>query len=120
MLSFVIISFFVSLFFILLTYYATKTIRNYPTCKKLDKEINRLLDEGVKFTNIREYDGFVDLAHLKNIWIYNYPYALGNCYDITKGKKYMPSRLTCKRLKDELSKVLDKVRLGTIGEYDYG
>lgn len=120
MISFVIISFFVILFFIWLTYYATKTIRNYPYSRKLDKEINRLLDEDVKFTNIREYDGFVDLRYLKNIWIYNYPYALGNCYDITKGKKCMPSRRTCKRLKAELSKVLDKVRLHYIGEYDYG
>jgi hypothetical protein len=94
--------------------------RNYPYSKKLDKEINRLLDGGVKFTNIREYDGFVDLGHLKDIWIYNYPYAIGNCYDITTGKKCMPSRRTCKRLKEELTKVLDGVRLNTIGEYDYG
>lgn len=120
MISFVAISFIVILFFIWLTYYATKAIRNYPFSKKLDKEINRLLDKGVKFTNIREYEGLVDLGHLKNIWIYNYPYALGNCYDISKGKKCMPSRRTCERLKEELSKVLDKVRLETIGEYDYG
>jgi hypothetical protein len=119
-----VISFIVILFFIWLFYFAAVTIReeirNYPYSRKLDKEINRLLDEGVKFTNIREYYGFVDLGHLKNIWIYNYPYALGNCYDITKGKKCMPSRRTCKRLKKELSKVLDKVRLHYIGEYDYG
>lgn len=124
MLSFVIIFFIVILFFIWLFYFAAVTIRqeirNYPYSKKLDKEINRLLDEDVKFTNIREYDGFVDLGHLKNIWIHNYPYALGNCYDISKGKKYMPSRRTCERLKAELSKVLDKVRLNTIGDKEYG
>jgi hypothetical protein len=115
MISFVIISFFVILFFIWMTYSATVTIKeeNYPYSKRLDKEINRLLDKGVKFTNIREYEGFVDLGHLKNIWIYNYPYALGNCYDISKDKKCMPSRRTCERLKAELSKVLDKVRLHT-------
>jgi len=94
--------------------------RNYPYSKKLDKEINRLLNKNVKFSNIREYECFVDLGHLKNIYIYNYPYALGNCYDITKGKKCMPSRLTCKRLKAELSKVLDKVRLHYMGVYEYG
>jgi single-strand DNA-binding protein len=90
MLNFMVISFIVILFFIWLFYFAAVTIReeirNYPYSKKLDKEINKLLDEGVKFTNIREYEGFVNLGHLKNIWIYNYPYALGNCYDISKGK----------------------------------
>lgn len=103
--------------------------RNYPYSRKLDKEINKLLDAGVKFTNIREYDGLVDLGHIEDIWIYNYPYALGNCYNITVcngvslqyiGKKCMPSRLTCKRLKEELNKVLDKIRLNTIGVKEYG
>ena len=93
--------------------------RNYPYSKKLDIEINNLLDAGGKFTNIREYDGYVDLGHLNNIWIYHYPYALGHCYDITKGKECMPSRLTCKRLKEELSKVLDKVRLDYMGVTEY-
>ncbi len=120
MINFVIISCVGTLYIIGITYYATKAIRNYPYSKKLEKEINRLLDKGVKFTNIREYDGFVDLGHLKNIWIYNYPYALGNCYDISKGKKCMPSRLTCKRLKAELTKVLDKVRLHYMGVREYG
>lgn len=129
MINFVVISCISVLCVIGLTYYATATIRNYPYSKKLDKEINRLLDEGVKFTNIREYEGFVDLGHLKDIWIYNYPYALGNCYNITEcngvslqyiGKKRMPSRRTCKRLKAELSKVLDRVRLETIGDKEYG
>ena len=120
MLSFVAISFIFILFFMWMTWYAMAPIRNYPYSIKLDKEINKLLDGGVKFTNIREYEGFVDLGHLKNIWIYNYPDALGNCYDISKGKKCMPSRLTCKRLKAELTKVLDKVRLHYMGVREYG
>lgn len=119
MLSFVMLSC-LGVFMICIAYYAKATIRNYPYSSKLDKEINRLLDGGVKFANIREYDGLVDLGYLKDIWIYNYPYALGNCYDITKGKKCMPSRRTCERLKAELSKVLDKVRLNTIGVKEYG
>jgi len=104
-------------------------LRQYPYSPKLDKEINRLLDEGIKFTNIREYEGFVNLGHIEDIWICHYPYALGNCYNITEcngvslqyiSKKCMPSRLTCKRLKAELTKVLDKVRLHYMGVYDYG
>ncbi len=102
-------------------------LRQYPYSSKLDKEINKLLDKCVKFTNLRE--GFVDLGHIEYIWIYHYPYAFGNCYNITIcngvslqyiGNKRMPSRLTCKRLKKELIKVIDKVRLNDMGVKEYG
>ena len=56
--------------------------------KPLDKAINQLLDQGIRFTNISEC--YADLGHIR-VWIANYPYAFCRLRD------YMPSRLTCQR-----------------------
>ena len=79
-------------------------IRIYPTSKKLDIQINSMLDKGIKFTNVREYEGLVNLCTIHYIWIYDYPFSFGKCYHIATGEWCMPSRLTCKRLKKELTK----------------
>jgi hypothetical protein len=73
-------------------------ITQYPYCPFLDKKINDFLDQGIKFTNINEYNA--DLGNLTSIWIGNYPYAFGYLYWYGKS---MPSRLTVKRMKRVLA-----------------
>ena len=63
----------------------------------LDKEINKLLDDGVMFTNISEYTA--DLGHLKNLWI-----SGAECF--CRMNNYMPSRLTIQRAKKVFKKSL--------------
>ncbi len=86
--------------------------RNYPTSRNYNITLNRLLDKGVKFTNIDIEKGYADLGDtlntLKRIHIASYPYAFC-CYTVGVDTKrnipettYMPSRLTCKRVKKVL------------------
>ena len=72
--------------------------RNYPTSRKLDIEINRLLDKGVKFTNITSL--YADLDWLEGLYIKGYPYTF--CHYTPGEDTYMPTRLTCKRVKKVL------------------
>ncbi len=72
-------------------------LTQYPYCARLDKEINRLLDEGVKFTNIGWYTA--DLGHLEDIWISGYPFSYGKLWE---QYYYQPSRLTMKRMQKVL------------------
>lgn len=79
--------------------------RNFPTGKNYDIAINRLLDKGIKFTNI--LGDYADLGWLEGIHIASYPY--GFCSYSSKDIKrnipettYMPTRLTCKRVKKVL------------------
>ena len=74
-------------------------LRQYPYCPRLDKKINNLLDEGVKFTNIDWYT--VDLGDLKDIWISGYPFSFGKLWRLYD---YQPSRLTIKRMRQVLLK----------------
>jgi hypothetical protein len=66
-----------------------------PYSEFLDKEINKLLDEEILFTNISEYRA--DLGHLKGLWID------GNC-SFCEMNDYMPSRLTIQRAKKVFKK----------------
>ena len=61
----------------------------------LDTEINRLLDDGVYFTNISQYTA--NLGHLQDLWID------GNA-SFCKMNNYQPSRLTVQRAKKVLKK----------------
>jgi len=71
-------------------------VRGDEYSEPLDKEINRLLDDGVLFTNISDY--LATLGHLKHLSIKD--------YDFCKMHNYVPSRLTAKRAKDVLKKSL--------------
>jgi len=64
----------------------------------LDTQINKLLDEGILFTNIGEHTA--DLGHLKGLWIH------GGNYSFCDMNNYMPSRLTIQRAKRVLQKSL--------------
>ena len=72
-------------------------VMNHPYCPILDKKINVLLDQGVKFTNITGYAA--DLGDLKEIWLWGYPYAFGKIWN---KYHYRPSRLTIKRMRQVL------------------
>ncbi len=79
--------------------------RNYPTSRNYNIALNQLLDKGIKFTNIDIENGYADLSHFKRIHIASYPFAFC-CYTVGEDIKrnipettYMPSRLTCKRVK---------------------
>jgi len=61
----------------------------------LDKEINKLLDDGVLFTNISKDEA--DLGHLHQLCIFG-----TDCF--CEINNYMPSRLTVKRAKKVLKK----------------
>ena len=80
-------------------------IKLYPYCPILDKKINNLLNQGIKFTNIHEHTA--DLGDLKNVWIASYPYGFGRIY---LKYKYQPSRLTIKRMQKVLAESLFNIK----------
>ncbi len=67
-----------------------------PYSKFLDKEINKLLDDGVLFTNIDEH--YATLGHLK-LWIWDLE-------SFCSMDNYMPSRLTIQRARRVFKKSL--------------
>lgn len=69
-----------------------------PYSEPLDREINKLLDEGILFTNICDHTA--DLGHVKELWI------RGGNYSFCEMNNYMPSRLTIQRAKKVLKKSL--------------
>lgn len=75
----------------------TYWLKQHSYCPRLDKRINDLLDQGIKFTNIGWYTA--DLGDLKDIWISGYPFSYGK---IWRKYPYQPSRLTIKRMQQVL------------------
>lgn len=80
--------------------------KKYQYCPILDKKINQLLDQGVKFTNIG--GATADLGDLKKVWIANYPFSYGHLY---LQYDYQPSRLTIKRMKLAVSESLCNITI---------
>jgi hypothetical protein len=81
----------------------TYWLKQSPYCRILDKNINNLLDRGVKFTNIRQYTA--DLGDLKEIWICRGdPFSYGQLWPQCN---YQPSRLTIQRMKRAMLKQIE-------------
>jgi hypothetical protein len=77
-------------------------LKQHPYCPRLDRKINKLLDDGVLFVNIGWYAA--DLGDLKDIWISGYPFSFGNLWEVYD---YQPSRTTIKRMRKVLLKQIE-------------